>query len=110
MKIIWIEENDAPEPYDEETHGRWKRKFIYWFNDGDEIIIIGPYDIQHRLLAMLAKELIPSDIPDGAGYIDHFNEIVDWESVGFDIETPDEFKLSIIKALNLKREGTYEKQ
>lgn len=117
MKVLWLQQNpDQTDwgtrfkavPYEKENR-RYAYKFLFW-NIGEGLLLVGPnmpMDMcsTHAGLLEIFQELVPEEIPEkhitGAGNI-RMGGVSSWESIGFKVETPEEFRLPILEALGFK--------
>ena len=108
MKVLFVNFNYECIPYDKNVHAIMVYKFLYWHNGGDEIILAGCDSVfcsTHKALLITANEIdknLPMKTPDGVGEVQRKRGIVDWGSLGFMIETPDEYRARIVEALGIK--------
>ena len=117
MKVLWLEQiHDQSSwetrfkavPYEKENRA-YAYKFLFW-NIGEGLLVIGPSMLSHpcgthvglfEIFRDLAPEEIPNKKPDGAGNIMRTG-VSAWKSIGFKVETPEEFRLPILEALGFK--------
>ena len=104
MKVLWQESTGgACLPYDKTKHANSVYKFLYWRQDG-EVLLAGPQGDpmpSHSVLHRLAGKSVPGGRPDGAGGAFR-GRIISWESVGYEVMTPEELRPKIAEALGLK--------
>ena len=87
--------------YDSKEHAQIAWKFLYW--DTEKILLVGSRSLEtHQELHREARRTIsiPNRDPDGAGDID-FGEITSWESIGYEVVTPEDLKPKILNALGM---------
>jgi hypothetical protein len=104
MKIIWFGRRPDERGVDfnrEFNERRDAYRFLYWKTNGNSLLVAGDFDT-HKELAEIAKEDIPETIPDGAGSCQS-GFVTQWFSHGFDVDTPEDMKDAIAKALHVEK-------
>ncbi len=106
MKTLWFSWANNPAtrnvPFDpaiNETSEFYH--FLFWNKEGG--VLIAGDTFNHKQLAKFADAAgaIPNENPDGAGFC-HNGLVTEWFSTGFSIDTPDEYKPSIKRALGVQ--------
>ena len=105
MRAFFIESGVEPVPYNREFHAKRVEKFLYWANNGNEILIAGPKvggTSTHEDLREDAGSLAPEGMPDGAGNVlGGSGQIFGWNSHRYQIETPELIRPRIAEVLGL---------
>jgi hypothetical protein len=104
MKVLYVTEYGQAVTYDPQTHETGK--FIYWkekigTNGNGELLLIGSPDYRFHNDIKEAVRESPDRKPDSAGNT-QLGYIIGWESLGFDVHTPDQLKDPITRALQLQ--------
>lgn len=110
MKVLYIHANETDkggwedihvESYDYHKHGGMDLKFVYWCRE--EILLLCPDWIEHKKitdLGVISREISSDTTPDGVGLM-WDGSVRDWESVGYQLNTPPELRSVICDALGL---------
>jgi hypothetical protein len=112
MKAFWVTWARVI-PYDKKMHFYQLWNFLYWTDggDGEELLIAGDgdyFDIEndgigsHKNLRHCFCHhafMAPTTPPDGAGRGSWGTNELSWESVGFQVKTPEDLRPRIIAAL-----------
>lgn len=97
MKAYWVDFSKVVPYGTDPSHKIFAYKFLYWEEEGI-ILICGSEMPSHSDICKEARSVTPKKIPDGAGKILN-GQIVDWESIGFNIITPTKFRGMIAEKL-----------
>jgi len=101
MKVYFIDLSKEAVPYQKEKHAKLAYKFLFWSKEN--VLLVGSRNLEmHKEVWKEAGLLAPERLPDGAGSILPPGEVCSWDSCGYDIYTPDQYKPLILEALGMK--------
>ena len=106
MKVYWAGFPHRPIcSYQKGEHSDSAYKFLYWAEEEGILLVGSEFFENHKILHKKASDCVPSDKPDGAGTI-YSGKVGYWNSIGYEFETPEEYKIDILNALGMENSSS----